>query len=219
MLAGCYVCVSVTDTGTGMTRTVLDRAFEPFYTTKPRSRGTGLGLAMVYAFAKHAGGTVRLYSEVGVGTTVSIYLPCATSEPTVELSKSALQRYARTSGIVLVVDDERELAAVAVACLKELGFDALEAHDGTSALEVLIQRDDIVLMITDIIMPGGLNGVELAQTARQLKPDLRIIYTSGFPAGALQEQSMAIVDGPLLRKPYQISEFNKSISEVMNLTN
>ena len=213
--AGRYVCVSVTDTGSGMSREILERAFEPFFTTKPRNKGTGLGLAMVYGFVKRSGGAVRVYSELGQGTTVSLYLPFVEdlSQPLPADAPQPLD--AKLGGTVLVVDDEGDLLEVALAYLTEMGFTALDAKDGASALEVIAQHGEIDLMITDIVMPGGMNGVELVQRALALHPNLRIIYSSGFPAEALAERSMPLVDGPLLRKPYQRSEFAAIVDHVM----
>ena len=213
--AGRYVCVSITDTGSGMSRETLERAFEPFFTTKPRNKGTGLGLAMVYGFVKRSGGAVRVYSELGQGTTVSLYLPFVEdlSQPLPADAPQPLD--AKLGGTVLVVDDEGDLLEVALAYLTEMGFTALDAKDGASALEVIAQHGEIDLMITDIVMPGGMNGVELVQRALALHPNLRIIYSSGFPAEALAERSMPLVDGPLLRKPYQRSEFAAIVDHVM----
>ncbi len=216
---GQYVCVGVTDTGHGMSKETLERAFEPFFTTKQRNKGTGLGLAMVYGFVKQSGGAVRVYSELGHGTTVSFYLPLAgaLSHPlpadTLETLNGML------GGTVLVVDDEVDLLEVALAYLAEMGFTALEAKDGASALEAIAQHGEIDLMVTDVVMPGGMNGVELVQRALALRPSLKIIYSSGFPAEALAEKSMLLVDAPLLRKPYQRAEFDAIIHLVMKSSN
>ena len=213
--AGRYVCVSVTDTGDGMSRETLERAFEPFFTTKPRNKGTGLGLAMVYGFVKQSGGAVRAYSELGQGTTVSFYLPLAAdlAQPVPAGAPKPLN--AKMGGTVLVVDDEEDLIEVALAYLSEMGFATFEAKDGAGALEMLAQHDEIDLMVTDIVMPGGMNGVELVQRARALRPNLKIVYSSGFPAEALAEKSMPLVEGPLLRKPYQRAEFAAIVHSVM----
>jgi len=206
---GTYICVSVTDTGCGMSPETLERAFEPFYTTKPRGKGTGLGLAMVYGFVKQSGGTIRLYSEEGIGTTVSLYLPL----PEVHLQPIPAApdveewRRAGHSGTVLVVDDEEDMLEVAVAFLEEMGFTALHAGNGVTALQVAVRNDDIDLLVTDVIMPGGMNGMELAHEFRKVNPKAKIIYSSGFPANALAERSGSAVDGPVLRKPYRRAEF------------
>jgi PAS domain S-box-containing protein len=211
---GHYACVTISDTGHGMPREVLERVFEPFFTTKPRDKGTGLGLAMVYGFVKQSGGTVRIYSEPGYGTTVSFYLPLAEG---FEESRSAPKVGAsvKGEGIVLVVDDEDDLLDIAVAYLAEMGYEALQATDGLSALELVKQRGDIDLMVTDIIMPGGMNGVELTQKVHDLRPEIKVVYCSGFPADALAERSMPLMEGPLLRKPYQRTDFTAMVRDVM----
>jgi CheY-like chemotaxis protein len=212
---GCYVCVSVTDTGQGMSQETLDRACEPFFTTKPRDKGTGLGLSMLYGFVKQSGGVVRLSSELGQGTTVSFYLPIVkdilhpVQADTTKLFNSKL------SGTVLVVDDEVDILEVAFAYLAEMGFTTLEAKDSASALKMIMEHEEIDLMVTDIVMAGEMNGAELGQRARVLRPDLKIIYSSGFPAEALAEVTMTLADGPLLRKPYQRAEFTAIVRWVM----
>jgi PAS domain S-box-containing protein len=205
--AGAYARITVSDTGHGMSRETLERALEPFFTTKPRNKGTGLGLAMVYGFARQSGGIVRLYSEENYGTTVSLYLPLAgeITSPAIELPAEHLPLHA--GGTVLVVDDEAELLEIAHAYLMEMGYSAMRANNAATALLNIAQCKDIDLMITDIIMPGGMNGVELAEKARQINPRLKIIYSSGFPADALVERNGTRADDPMLRKPYQRAEF------------
>jgi len=212
---GLYVWVKVTDTGQGMSRETLERACEPFFTTKPPDKGTGLGLSMVYGFVKQSGGVVRIYSELGHGTTVSFYLPIVgdASYPTPIASTGPLDE--KLGGTVLVVDDEPDILEIAVAYLEKMGFATFEAHDGASALKIIAQHGEIDLMITDIVMPGGMNGAVLAQNARLLRPNLRIIFSSGFPAEALKERAVSLVDGPLLRKPYQRAEFAAVVYRVM----
>ena len=212
---GPYVCIAVTDTGQGMSRQTMERAFEPFFTTKPRDKGTGLGLAMVYGFVKQSGGTVRIYSELGHGTTMSFYLPLVGDYLHPAPTKILKPLRAQSDSIVLVVDDELDLLEVAVAYLEEMGFTSFEANSGASALDILMKRRDIDLLVTDIVMPGGMNGVELVEKARALRPNLKIIYSSGFPAEALAERSMSLVDGPLLHKPYQRSEFTAIVHSVL----
>jgi PAS domain S-box-containing protein len=214
LATGAYASVCVSDTGHGMSRETAERAFEPFFTTKPRGKGTGLGLAMVYGFARQSGGTARIYSEPGYGTTVSLYLPFATTPDDflAEPEKTSLQR---VRGKVLVVDDEEDLLEVAVVYLEAMGHVALHAKDAATALGVAAREPDIDVMVTDILMPGGMNGVELARKMRELNPRIRIVYSSGFPADALMEKSGASVEGPLLHKPYQRSEFIEMIHRVM----
>jgi PAS domain S-box-containing protein len=212
---GSYVCVNVTDTGQGMSQETLERACEPFFTTKPHDKGTGLGLAMVYGFAKQSGGIVRIYSEIGHGTTVSFYLPVGAVLPLPVQTDAPKQFNAKLGGTVLVVDDELDLLEVALTYLAEMGFTALQAHDGASALRAIAQHEEIDLMVTDIVMPGGMNGAELVRRARVLRPTLKVIYSSGFPAEALAERTMPPLDGPLLRKPYQRADFVAIVHRVM----
>jgi len=212
---GQYVYVGVTDTGHGMSKETLERAFEPFFTTKQRNKGTGLGLAMVYGFVKQSGGTVRVYSELGHGTTVSFYLPLAGSLSHPVSIDTPMPLNEKSGGTVLVVDDEADLLEVALVYLAEMGYTAYEAKDGASALEMIAQHGEIDLMVTDVVMPGGMNGVELVQRALALRPGLKTVYSSGFPAEALAEKSMLLVDAPLLRKPYQRAEFDAIIHRVM----
>jgi CheY-like chemotaxis protein len=216
---GGYAWVKVTDTGEGMSRETIERACEPFFTTKPMGKGTGLGLAMLYGFVKQSGGIVRIYSELGVGTTVSFYLPIveATSHPrSMDVPKRSS---ADLSGSVLVVDDEADILEVATVYLQEMGLTVLSAKDGASALDTILQHRDIDLMITDIIMPGGMNGAELVQKARVLCPTLKIVYSSGFPAEALAAKNMPLINGSLLRKPYQRPDFAAIIRHEMEASN
>ena len=212
---GSYVRIAVSDSGHGMSKQTIERALEPFFTTKGRNKGTGLGLAMVYGFARQSGGTICLNSEVDFGTTVSIYLPLASDpKPDVcEVPQPALTVHGE--GTVLVVDDESDLLEIARAYLTEMGYSTLTANNAATALNIVAQYKEINVMMTDIIMPGGMNGVELAQAARQMNPTLKVIYSSGFPADALVERNGAMVDGPLLRKPYHRAEFAIIIQSTM----
>jgi CheY-like chemotaxis protein len=199
-----------------MSPETLERAFEPFFTTKPRHKGTGLGLAMVYGFARKSGGTARLYSEQEHGTTVSLYLPLVHDKPhpPAPAAVNAAATSAKT-GTILLVDDELPLLEIAHAYLTDLGYSVIQAEDGPSALVAATQCAHIDLVITDVIMPGGMNGVELAQRIRRMNPGTRIIFTSGFPADALEERSGTRVDGPLLHKPYQRAEFAAMIQRTL----
>jgi len=213
--AGCYVCVKVTDTGQGMSQETLDRAFEPFFTTKPLARGTGLGLAMVYGFAKQSGGVVRIFSELGHGTTVSFYLPIVKDDS--GQAPVAIRKVpdVKLGGTVLVVDDEADLLEVAHTYLAEMGFQTLEAKDGESALAMIKSHAEIGLMVTDIVMDFRMSGVVLVEEARLLRPDLKVIYSSGFSADVLAEKGSALAGIPLLRKPYLQEEFAEIVHGVM----
>ena len=204
--AGIYACVSISDTGQGMTPEIAQRAFEPFFTTKGKGKGTGLGLAMVHGFFNQSGGTVRIYSEPGYGTTVSFYLPVL-----LESAKATREPYPqeisyRASGTILVVDDEAELLEVASSSLEEIGYKLLTAKDGASALLLIEQHKDIDMLLTDIIMPGGMNGIELAEKVTSKRPEIKVIFCSGFPSDAFSEKILPLAERPLLRKPYQRSE-------------
>jgi CheY-like chemotaxis protein len=214
---GKYVRVAVSDSGHGMSRETLDRALEPFFTTKPRDKGTGLGLAMVYGFIKQSGGSIRLYSEVGYGTTVSIFLPLANQPAAEEPIPAPAPSAERLGGTALVVDDEVDLLDIAEAYLAELGYTVLRAVDAAAALAAIERAGDAIdLMVTDIIMPGEINGIELAEKVRQKFPQIRIIYTSGFPAEALAERSGKLEGGPLLHKPYLRAEFADMVKRSMS---
>lgn len=214
--SGSYACISVSDTGHGMSRQTLERAVEPFFTTKSREKGTGLGLAMVYGFIKQSGGALRLYSEEGFGTTVSLYLPLTGETAAPAAVVEAVHPPGKLGGTALLVDDEPALLEIAEAYLTEMGYTVLQAQNGSAALDHLAQAAEIDLLVTDIIMPGAINGIELAQKVRELRPGIRVIFTSGFPAEALAERSGRLVDGPLLRKPYQRSEFLGIVAKTMS---
>jgi len=211
---GHYAHITISDTGCGMSRETRDRVFEPFFTTKPRGKGTGLGLSMVYGFAKQSGGYVSVYSELGHGTSVSLYLPLAEGV-SVPVKALAITPKAKISGVALVVDDEVDLLEIAVAYLEEMGFRVFQALDSISALSIVEREPRIDLLVTDIVMPGGMNGVELANSIHQLKPNIKIVYLSGFPSERLAEKSGMQVKGPLLRKPYQKQEFIDFIHRAM----
>jgi PAS domain S-box-containing protein len=215
---GRYVRVSVSDNGRGMSSEVRDRIFEPFFTTKQRGRGTGLGLPMVYGFARQSLGSVFVYSEPGYGTTVSLYLPLAV-DSAAGTDTVAASKHAGASGTILLVDDEEDLLEIASAFLNEMGYDTLMATDADSALRLLGEPAHIDLIVTDIIMPGGINGVELAERVRRTRPSIKIIFTSGFPAEALAQKSLALDGGILLNKPYRLTELGDAVSSAMNLTN
>ncbi|WP_248313249.1 PAS domain S-box protein [Bosea sp. F3-2] len=202
---GDYVLVSVSDTGAGMTEEVKQRAFEPFFTTKGVGAGTGLGLSMVYGFARQSGGQVQLYSELGQGTTVRLLLPTA--------SAAAAERSApdptpaarpRAGECILVVEDDARVRRVVVARLEEEGYRVIQAAAGAEALSLIAAHPDIRLLFTDIIMPGGMLGDDLAREARTLRPHLKILFTSGYAEPSLMGRELA--DGSWLKKPYTSEE-------------
>ena len=201
--AGDYVLVNVTDSGTGMSPDVVERVFEPFFTTKEVGRGTGLGLSMVYGFVKQSRGHVKIYSELGHGTSIKLYLPRA--DAAVEAAEEAGGRAAAPGGseTILVVEDSATVRGVAVGMLRGLGYSVLEAEDGHAALAILKQPAAIDLLFTDLIMPNGINGQELLRRARALRPGLRAMFTSGYSEQFLKDRNSAEADVPLLNKPYR----------------
>lgn len=205
MEAGQYIALCVTDTGTGMTPDVISRAFDPFFTTKPIGQGTGLGLSMIYGFVRQSGGQVRIYSEVGEGTTMCLYLPRhysgEVSEPLPPLAP--LDTPAQTSAeTILVVDDEPTIRMLAVEVLEELGYQVIDCWDGPSALKVLETDQRIDLLITDVGLPGGMNGRQLADAARVFRPDLKIIFITGYAENAVLGNGQLSPGMQLMTKPF-----------------
>ena len=216
---GDFVLVSVTDTGHGMSAEVKQRAFDPFFTTKGVGAGTGLGLSMVYGFAKQSGGHVQLYSEEGQGTSVRIFLPAiqyATDAPSAsEPSVPAASPLPGGSETVLAVEDDARVRRVAVSRLTDLGYRVIEAENGAEALEKLRENPDVALLFTDIVMPGGMTGDELADIVRTERPQIKILFTSGYaePEIAGREFSSS---GSWLKKPYTAKELAVRLRELLD---
>jgi PAS domain S-box-containing protein len=210
---GIYALVSVADHGHGMTPEVLDRAFEPFYTTKERGRGTGLGLPMVYGFARKSGGTVCIESAPNAGTTVRVYLPFAPSTGPAAKRPPA-PRPMHAGATILFVDDESELLEVAADYLTTIGYRVLRAENAVQALRATAGDDSIDLIVTDILMPGGVNGVELVQTIADLRPGIKVLFTSGFPATEFAQRGVTLQGYELLRKPYRLSDLREAVARV-----
>jgi PAS domain S-box-containing protein len=213
---GTYVCVAVTDTGTGMTKEVRDRAFEPFFSTKPAGSGTGLGLSMVYGFVRQSGGHVLIHSEPGQGTTVHLYLPLAeTGAPAaIQLGPDEAGGYRGRGETVLVVEDDARVRRVATARLRDLGYRVLEADNGPSALEIVRQGEKIDLVFTDMVMSGGMNGAQLAQAVREIRPEVPILFTSGYAGPDLVAQT-TIDAAAWLKKPYAAIDLARKLQEIL----
>jgi CheY-like chemotaxis protein len=215
---GDYVMVAVTDDGCGMTPDILERVFEPFFTTKEVGRGSGLGLSMVYGFVKQSNGHVAIYSEPGLGTTVRLYLPTARQKPeegtTSQSGRNANPK--RGSETVLVVEDDNFVRGYAVACLESLGYTVITAADGRSALERLNNGDIPDILFTDIVMPGGVSGLDLAEQARAIKPDLRVLFASGYPLETLAARGKLSAAAAILNKPYRKAELALRIREALD---
>jgi CheY-like chemotaxis protein len=212
---GDYVQLSVSDTGTGMSAEVIERCFEPFFTTKGIEKGTGLGLSMVYGFVKQSGGHIKIYSELGHGTMVTIYLPRSGGAATDRAPAEAADAPARGSELVLMVEDNKDLRLVTVKQLTDLGYRTLEAENAKAALAILAERPDIDLLFTDIVMPGGMTGTELAREAKRLYPRLKILLTSGYTARAMANGFHDIEGLELLNKPFRKRDLAARLRSVL----
>ncbi len=214
--SGDYVLLSVSDTGTGMPRGVLERAFEPFFTTKEVGRGTGLGLAMVYGFAKQSGGYATIYSELGHGTTVNIYLPRAgVNAGQTVAAPASLTVNAGGGETILVVEDEERVLRLAVTRLEELGYRVLEASNGVMALQILDSGTSIDLVFTDLIMPCGVSGLELARRAHAINPAVKVLLTTGYSQELINAEDAREDHFRVLRKPYRLAELAKAIRDAI----
>jgi CheY-like chemotaxis protein len=203
MTAGPYVVLVVSDTGTGMEPEVAARAFEPFFTTKPAGSGTGLGLATTYGIVTASGGAVRLYSELGLGTAVKVYLPATSAEVTAPAMSRDTEPQRRTGHErVLLVEDEPTVRELARRLLVDAGYDVVAADNGPDALRCFDDTDTpFDLVLTDLIMPG-MSGRELARQLRARRADVRVLYMSGYTAGLLGEQAILLDGEDLLEKPF-----------------
>src|SRR5262249_36906904 len=214
---GEYVALAVRDIGTGMSPEILARAAEPFFTTKPAGRGTGLGLSMVYGFVKQSGGHMTIDSEVGRGTTVRLYLPRA-DVAAVEMTLDPASAPVAAPGghkRILVVEDEPAVRESAVSLLAGLGYTVLEAADGAAALILAEEDPPIDLLFTDLLMPGEMNGLTLGQELRRRQPGLRILYCSGYSESAFAQQDrLGEPVAELLQKPYRRQDLAPKIPPV-----
>jgi PAS domain S-box-containing protein len=213
---GQYVQLSISDTGAGMEKEICDRVFEPFFTTKEKGRGTGLGLAMVYGFVKQSGGHLTIYSAPGLGTTINLYLP-RSDAPQAEqtLGPGVANHDLPVRETVLVVEDDRRVRQLTIKRLKLIGYRVLEASDGPAALEILKRGDDVDLVFTDLIMPGGLSGREVAIRARQLKPGVKVLLTSGYAEELVHGDDLQREQLRVLRKPYQQADLAAALRAVL----
>jgi PAS domain S-box-containing protein len=215
LAAGDYVVFSVSDTGAGMSPEVMERAFEPFYTTKDVGKGTGLGLSQVYGFTSQSGGAVRIESEVGKGTTVRIFLPRAAGEIAYTAAPSESVADALPgAATILVVDDDADVREMIVEILSDLGYRVLVATTAAEALEILEREDRVDLLFTDIVMPAGTSGTELARRATRLRPSLKVLLSSGF---SREDLSLAArVEFPFIAKPYRPTTLAHKLREALS---
>ena len=216
---GDYVLIAITDTGEGMPKEVLERVFEPFFTTKEVGKGSGLGLSMVYGFVKQSNGHVSIYSEPRLGTTVRIYLPA--QQPKVPKAPAQLRAEAtRTmpggAETVLVVEDDLFVRTYAVRCLRSLGYAVIAAVDGNDAVQRLGTDVHIDVLFTDVVMPGGINGWELADLAQRARPGLPVLLTSGYALETLIKNGRANGESVILTKPYRKAELALRLREALN---
>ncbi|MCA1408361.1 PAS domain S-box protein [Ensifer sp. IC3342] len=213
---GRYVLVAITDTGVGMTEDVKRHAFEPFYTTKDAGAGTGLGLSMVYGFVKQSGGHIHLYSEPDQGTSVRLFLPAAQAESQPIQAgageDAAPEPIPKGHETILVVEDDARVRRVVVSRLRDAGYTVIEAEAGAQALQLLTEHPEVSLVFTDMIMPGGMNGGELAQQVRALKPDVKVLLTSGYA----EPSAAGKAAGSWLQKPYTARQLALRLRQLLD---
>jgi PAS domain S-box-containing protein len=217
VLAGQYVLISVTDTGAGMNPQTVAQAFEPFFTTKPVGKGTGLGLSQVYGFVKQSSGHVKIYSEPGQGTTVKLYLPRLAGDagPESELDEP-LNPEAGQEETLLVVEDDDDVRAYSVDSLRELGYRVLEARDGPSALRLLDQESRVDLLFTDVVLPNGMTGAQLAAQAKTIRPSLKVLFTTGYARNAIVHHGRLDSGVHLIVKPFSFNDLAAKVRDVLD---
>jgi signal transduction histidine kinase len=214
-MPGSYVRLSVTDNGCGMPPEVRDRVFEPFFTTKEVGKGTGLGLSMVYGFVRQSDGYVTIESAPGVGTTVALYLPRATQMPDAEVETIQPEAILGGSEQILVVEDNEDLLEVTSETLTTFGYRVVCARNGAEAIRILESGQEIELLFSDVVMPGGMNGVELAREARRLSKGIKILLTSGY-AGDVMERYQAVNEFPIIDKPFHLGDLARRLRSILH---
>ncbi len=214
---GEYVLLRVSDNGTGIPKDALPHVFEPFYSTKGPGKGSGLGLSMVYGFVKQSNGHIKIYSEEGYGTTVKIYLPRSRSA-TKDTKATPIRRVGVPKGqeTILIVEDEEAVRGVARRILSELGYRLLEAATGPEALTILETHENIDLLFTDVVMPGGMTGPQLAKKARQRNPNLIVLFTSGYSDSGIFDHGVLQGSDDILNKPYRKEELAQTVRDVLD---
>jgi PAS domain S-box-containing protein len=217
VLAGQYVGIFVSDTGVGMSPETAAKAFEPFFTTKEAGRGTGLGLSQVFGFINQSNGHVKIYSELHVGTTVKLYLPRHFASERPDFVREVAQPAMRGSGeVILVVDDDPNVRSFTVEILGELGYTTVDAADAGSALRLLDARPDIKLLFTDVGLPGGMDGRQLADEARRYRPELKVLFTSGYARSAIVHHGRLDPGVELLSKPYSFAALGARVRRILD---
>jgi len=206
--------LAVTDTGTGIPADIIDKVFDPFFSTKSEGKGSGLGLSMVYGFVKQSGGHIKIYSEVGEGTTIKLYFPRSVEneDVEVELDSGPIRGGSET---VLVVEDDDAVRATVVEMLSDLGYGVLKAVDASSALSVIESGIQIDMLFTDVVMPGRLKSAELARMARERQPDIAVLFTSGYTENSIVHGGRLDVGVELLSKPYSRDALARKFRHVL----
>ncbi len=212
-----YVCLSVTDTGSGMPAELIEQIFDPFFTTKPTGQGTGLGLSMVYGFVRQSGGHVRVQSEVGMGTTMRLYLPRHDGQVQEDTAEGPADTVQQGEGeTILVVEDESTIRTLTVEVLKDAGYTVVEAHDGPSALRTLAAMRRVDLLLTDVGLPGGLNGRQVADAARQDRPELKVLFITGFAQNAAVGNGLLDAGMEVMTKPFELTALARKVRDMMD---
>lgn len=202
--------ISVSDTGTGMDAETISQAFEPFFTTKPVGKGTGLGLSQVYGFVKQSGGHARIYSERGEGTTVRLYLPRLVGNAKhTDAEAEVFVPEAQKGETILVVEDDDDVRMYSVEVLRDLGYHVLEAHDGPAALRLLERQPAVHLFFTDVVLPGGLTGAQVAARARAISPNMKVLFTTGYARNAIIHHGRLDRGVQLITKPFSRDDLAK----------
>ena len=214
---GIYVRIEVRDHGVGMSETVLNRAVEPFFSTKEVGQGTGLGLSMVYGFVRQSGGHLFLNSQEGSGTTVELYLPCSDAVAQVHSSRQSDAELPRGRGeYVLLCEDDNEVRLFSSETLRDLGYNVIEARDASSAIAALVEHGRIDLLFTDVVLPGGKTGADLAREARKTQPGLKVLFTTGYARSALDSEQTRGKSLELLLKPFGVEELANKIRKILS---
>jgi len=216
VMPGQYVLIAVSDTGSGMTKEVVEKALEPFFTTKAPGEGTGLGLSQVYGFIKQSGGHLKIYSEPGEGTTIKLYLPRLAQTGAGEVPTAASPLAGETCrGTILAVEDNEDARTFVAEMLRDLGYRVLTAADAASALDVLEREPEVDLLFTDVGLPNGVNGRQLADQAQRRRPRLKVLFTTGYARNAIVHHNRLDPGVELIVKPFTQSDLAAKIRQVL----
>jgi len=216
VIPGEYVMLAVSDTGTGMSHDTIERAFEPFFTTKEIGKGSGMGLSMVYGFVKQSAGHIKIYSELGHGTTIRIYLPRADAEDYAYEADENAEAVPIKVRHVLVVEDNPDVLRLTSSMVESLGYKVLTAASGDEAMGIIESRNDIDLLLTDVMLPGSLNGPAMAKRAMELRPALKVLFNSGYAEHAIFESGLLDEGVHLISKPFRKAQLAHKITEILN---